>query len=226
MSARPILVGGAGAIGGTIGACLVRAGHELLFVDVDAAHVAAINTHGLRIEGPIEAFTVAAQALLPADVQGEFSQIFLCVKAHHTKDATRMLAPHLASDGYVVSFQNGLNELEIAEIVGRDRTIGAFVNYGADYLAPGVVHYSGRGAFVLGELDGELTPRLQALHRLAQVFEPNASITDNILGYLWGKLGYGALLFATALTNASICDALPLRSRAKCTGGWPGNRWP
>lgn len=28
------------------------------------------------------------------------------------------------------------------------------------------------------------------------------------MGYLWGKLGYGALLFATALTNESICDAL------------------
>ena len=54
----------------------------------------------------------------------------------------------------VVSAQNGLNELVIAEVVGKQRTIGCFVNFGADYLEPGVVHYSGHGAVVIGELDG------------------------------------------------------------------------
>ncbi len=87
-------------------------------------------------------------------------------------------------------------------------TIGAFVNFGADYLSPGIIHYGGRGALVVGELDGQMTPRLDALHRLVQTFEPAAVASDNIMGYLWGKLGYGALLFATALTNASICEAL------------------
>src|SRR5688572_31542941 len=39
-------------------------------------------------------------------------------------------------------------------------------------------------------------------------FEPKAILTDNIWGYLWGKLIYGALLFGTALTNDSIADVL------------------
>jgi 2-dehydropantoate 2-reductase len=203
-----ILVWGAGAIGGTIGAYLVRAGHEAVFVDIDEAHVAAMNRDGLRIEGPIETFTVPARAFTPGQISGAYEKVFLCVKAHHTRDATLALAPHLAADGYVASFQNGLNELVIAEVVGKTRTIGAFINFGADYISPGVVNYSGRGAFVLGELDGAMTPRIAALHTLAKLCEPNAIVTDNILGYLWGKLGYGALLFATALTNASICDTL------------------
>ena len=203
-----IAVWGAGAIGGTVGAYLARAGHDILFVDQDAGHVAALNAHGLHIEGPIEDFTVPARAALPGDVAGQFDRILLCVKAHHTEAAARALAPHLAAEGYVVSLQNGLNELVIADIVGRERTVGAFVNFGADYMSPGVVNFSGRGAVVLGELDGATTPRLTALHKLMQVFEPNAIITDNIMGYLWGKLGYGAILFATALTNASICEAL------------------
>jgi ketopantoate reductase len=126
--------------------------------------------------------------------------------------------------GYVVSFQNGLNELVIADIVGRPRTVGAFINFGADYMSPGVVNFSGRGAFVLGELDGAITPRIEALQALARVCEPDAIVTDNILGYLWGKLGYGALLFATALTNASICDALAAPSRAPCFAGSPMRR--
>ena len=108
----------------------------------------------------------------------------------------------------VVSAQNGLNELVIAEVVGSERTIGCFVNFGADYLEPGVVHYGGRGAVVVGELDGAKTPRIDELHRLMQEFEPKAVLTGNIWGYLWGKLIYGALLFATALTNDGIADVL------------------
>jgi len=204
----PILVWGAGAIGGTLGAYLVRAGVEVVFVDRDVDHVDAINRSGLRIEGPIESFSVRASARLPQDVDGVYDIVLLCVKAHHTEGAARALAPHLASGGYVASLQNGLNELVIADIVGRERTLGCFINFGADYLSPGVVHFGGRGAFVLGELDGARTPRVGALCELARRFEPNAIVTDNIMGYLWGKLGYGALLFATALTNDSICDAL------------------
>ena len=212
MSKAPIVVWGAGAIGGVIGAYLARAGSDIVFVDRDEAHVEAMNRRGLSIEGPIDAFTVKAKALAPRQVVGQFETIFLCVKAHHTEEATKALAPHLVPDGYVVSFQNGLNELVIAEIVGRPRTVGAFINFGADYLSPGVVHFGGRGAFVVGELDGSATPRVQALCRLVKTFEPNAITTDNIMGYLWGKLGYGALLFASALTNASICEALAASS--------------
>ncbi|PSC02827.1 2-dehydropantoate 2-reductase [Alsobacter soli] len=207
----PILVWGAGAIGGTVGAYLTRAGLPVTFVDIDSDHVDAINAGGLAIEGPIEQFSVKAPAFTPDMVEGRFGCILLCVKAHHTRGAAEQLRPHLAPGGYVASFQNGLNELEIAEVVGRENTVGAFVNFGADYMSPGVVQYSGRGAVVIGEIDGAVTPRVRALHETMRLFEPNAVLTDNVMGYLWGKLGYGALLFATALTNASICEALDAR---------------
>jgi 2-dehydropantoate 2-reductase len=204
----PLLIWGAGAIGGTLGAYLIRAGKEVVFVDQAADHVDAINTDGLAIEGPIENFSVKAKAFTPAQVQGVYDRVILAVKAQHTDGATRQLAPHLAKDGYVLSAQNGLNELTIAKIVGEQRTMGCFVNFGADWLAPGRVLYGGRGAVVVGEIDGTITPRIKDMFALLQIFEPNAVLTDNIWGYLWGKLGYGALLFATALTNESIADAL------------------
>ena len=180
----------------------------MIFVDREAAHIEAINDKGLTIAGPIFQDTVRAPAFLPADLEGRFDCIFLCVKAHHTREAATALLPHLAQDGCVVSAQNGLNELVIVDIVGKPRTIGCFVNFGADYLEPGVVHYSGHGAVVVGELDGSRTPRIAELHSLMQQFEPKAVLTNNIWGYLWGKLIYGALLFATALTDDSIADVL------------------
>lgn len=203
-----LLIWGAGAIGGALGAYLIRAGHDVLFVDVAVDHVNAINTNGLRITGPIEEFSVPAKAATPDAVQGEYDIILLCTKSQHTADATRALAPHLTDDGFVVSVQNGLNELIIQEIVGKERTVGSFINYGADYHEPGVLFYGGRGSVVLGELDGSMSERLKNLHKIFRDFEENAVMTDNIWGYLWGKEAYGAMLFVTALTNESIADAL------------------
>jgi 2-dehydropantoate 2-reductase len=208
MSRNEILIWGAGAIGGTVGAYLARTGESIVFVDKAADHVAAINEGGLKITGPIEEFTVKTKALRPDQVTGSYQRICLCVKALDTKAATEALAPFLADDGYVVSLQNGLNERVIAAKLGEKRTIGAFVNFGADYMAPGEVQYAGRGAFVIGELDGKTTPRVQELHRLFSKFDDRAILTGNIWGYLWGKLVYGAILFGTALTNDSIADCL------------------
>ncbi|SJZ97483.1 ketopantoate reductase family protein [Consotaella salsifontis] len=204
----PILIWGAGAIGGSLGAGLIRAGHEVVFVDNVPEHVAAINERGLKIVGPIFEDVVRAPAFLSDEVEGSFERAFLCVKALHTEAAASALAPHLSAQGCVISAQNGLNELVIEKIVGRERTVGCFVNFGADYLEPGVVQYSGRGAVVVGELDGQETDRVIELHRLLQDFEPNAVLTANIWGYLWGKLIYGAQLFATALTNDGIADCM------------------
>ena len=208
MAEKTILVWGAGAIGGTAGAHLARAGHDVLFVDRAADHVAAMNGHGLSITGPVTAFKVPVRAATPEQVQGRFETVLLCVKAQDTESAARALLPHLAEDGCVVSLQNGLNERVIAEVVGKERTVGAFVNFGADYLSPGEILFGGRGAVVVGEIDGRITPRAERLHRLLQEFEPRAVLSPNIWGYLWAKLAYGAMLFATALTNASIADCL------------------
>ncbi|MBV9568195.1 MAG: ketopantoate reductase family protein, partial [Hyphomicrobiales bacterium] len=203
---KDILVWGAGAIGGTVGAYLKRSGLDVSFVDIVPAHVAAIRdrSRGLAITGPVDAFTVVAPAFEPSEVEGKWQRIFLSVKAHHTEEACLSLRPHLAEDGYVLSLQNGLCEKIIARVVGPERTMGAFVNFGADWLKPGEIIYANRGAVVLGEIDGKMTPRLAELHRQMLAFEPGAITTERIWSYLWGKLGYGSLLFAQAVGQLGI----------------------
>ena len=202
------LIWGAGAIGGTLGAYLARAGHEITVVDVVSDHVDEINRSGLRISGPIDAFTTYVPAFTPDVLDGQWDTIILATKAHHTEGATEALRPHLSRDGCVVSAQNGLNEIAIARIVGAERTVGSFVNFGADYLEPGVIHYGGHGAVVIGEIDGRISPRVESIRDAWSDFDARAIVTPNIWGFLWGKEAYGAMLFATALTNESIADAL------------------
>jgi 2-dehydropantoate 2-reductase len=206
------LIWGAGAIGGTLGAFLSRAGHDVTLVDTVTEHVDAIAQVGLRITGPIAEFTARPPAFTPDALRGTWDTIVLATKAHHTADAVRALLPHLHPDGCVISAQNGLNELTIAEVVGEQRTVGAFVNFGADYLEPGVILYGGRGAVVVGEAfgppDSRLSPRVLRIRDAWRDFDERAVAATNIFGYLWAKEAYGAMLFATALTNDSIADAL------------------
>jgi 2-dehydropantoate 2-reductase len=207
-----ILIWGAGAIGGTVACYLSRAGFDITAVDANRDHVQAVRERGLTITGPIETFTQPLHISGPQDLTGVWKTIFLCTKALHTETAARQLLPHLAADGLVVSLQNGFNELMISAVVGRERTLGAFINFGADVLEPGVVHFGGRGAVVVGELDGSQTERLERIQRTLLHFEPGAITTENIWGYLWGKMGYGSLLFASALTPLSIVEVLDSRS--------------
>jgi 2-dehydropantoate 2-reductase len=154
---EPILIWGAGAIGGTLGAYWARAGIPVLLVDIVPEHVEACRTTGLAITGPIEEFRQVVPAVTPAELTGTYSRIVLAVKAGATEAALVALKPHLAADGFVLSAQNGLNELAIAKHVGEARTMGCFVNFGADWHGPGEILYGNRGAVVVGELDGMTT---------------------------------------------------------------------
>lgn len=204
MTTEPILIWGAGAIGGTLGAYWARAGIPVLLVDIVPEHVEACRTTGLSITGPIEEFQQVIPAVTPAELTGTYKRIVLAVKAGATDEAVAALAPHLAADGYVLSAQNGLNEIAIAAVVGAERTMGCFVNFGADWHGPGEILYGNAGAVVVGEIDGQITPRAIEMHKLLLGFEPKSILTTNIWGYLWGKLSYGAMLFGTALTEDSM----------------------
>jgi 2-dehydropantoate 2-reductase len=170
------LVWGAGAIGGTLGAFLARAGHDVTVVDTVAPHVDAINRSGLSITGPVATFTAKIPAYAPAALRGSWDSVILATKAHHTAAGT----------------------------------VGAFVNFGADYMEPGVIFYGGRGTIMVGEAFGArgISSRVTAIRDAWRALDERAAATDNIWGYLWGKEAYGAMLFATALTNDSIADCL------------------
>ena len=196
---------GAGAIGGTIGAHLIRDGHEVLLCDADQAHVDAINRSGLVIEGPVENFTVPARAVTPDGLPATLSRAAIAVKSHHTAAAAELLRGRLDPAGYAVSFQNGLTAGAIEAVTGPGRLVASFVNFGADVLAPGRILQGNIGTFRVGEPGGgPVTPRVAELATAL----PYAVATENILGFLWAKEAYGAMLFAGAVSDLSIAATL------------------
>lgn len=200
-----LFVIGAGAIGGTLGARMFRAGHDVTLVDADEAHVAAIQRDGLRIEGPVEEFVARVPAIAPRDLPDVVERAVVAVKSLHTASAAALLEDRLAPDGYVLTVQNGLTADVLVEAVGRERVLASFVNIGADLMGPGVVLQGNVATFRVGELDGGvITPRVR---ELAEAL-PYAEATDNVLGYLWGKEVYGAMMWAGAVSDLSIAETL------------------
>jgi len=202
-----VTVYGAGAIGGTTGAALARAGHDVLLVDSHALHVEAINAHGLTIEREGRLTTTPLRAVMPADLGKDLQLVLLAVKSHHTSEALAELVPCLAAASTVVSLQNGLSEELIAQAIGAPRTVGCLVNWAADWIGPGRILHGGHGSFVLGELDGRITPRVRELAALLSALV-ETPVTDNIWGYKWAKLIYGALLFGTAVVDAHVYEVV------------------
>jgi 2-dehydropantoate 2-reductase len=206
---RSYVVVGAGAIGGTLGHHLARAGHHVTVVDTDSEHVRRIREDGIVVvRGANRTVANVAGAGTPDDGgPGTVERVLLAVKAQATGRALDWIAPRLAADGFVVSLQNGLNEVAIADRVGRDRTVGAFVNLFADVIGPGEIRDGGVGALVVGELDGSDSRRVREVVEDLQAWGP-AKATANVSGYLWSKLGFGAMLVATALADAPMAELI------------------
>lgn len=204
---RPITIVGAGAIGGTIGAYLDDAGYDVTLVDSAPEHVAAIRERGLRVTGVRGERTFHPNVIFPEELEGPLEVVFLCVKGHFTGPVMEQLAPLLAPEGYVLSLQNGLNEALIAEHVGAERALGAFVHFGADLLEPGLIQLGYEETIHVGELDGKTTPRLEALRGALEHAMPTR-VTDNIWGFLWGKLVFGALGFLVSCVDAPVAEVV------------------
>ena len=206
---RDYVIVGAGAIGGTLAFYLARAGHRIVAVDVDVGHVAAIRDCGITLlrRGVRESVPVTIVTPYEAVIE-RASRVLLCVKGvGATEQAAEWIAPRLAPNGFVVSLQNGLQVPQIEERVGPHRTVGAFVDFFADILEPGLIADGGAGTLRVGEVDGTRSERVEQTVADLQAWGP-ARATHNILGYLWSKLGFSAMLAATALADEPMAEVI------------------
>jgi 2-dehydropantoate 2-reductase len=179
MGIEKVSIVGAGAVGCYFGAMLARSGVPVTLIG-RAQHVEAINRDGLFLERSDFQGYVKVQASTEIDVVRDASIILLCVKTIDTEKAALQIAPHLATDALLVSFQNGVDNVErIHRSIGIN-AIPAVVYVAAAMSGPGRVKHNGRGDIVIGDV-----PRLATVLQRAGI---PYRISDNIAGDLWTKL--------------------------------------
>ena len=183
-----IVIIGAGAVGGVIAAYLSNFDNNIQLVCKHREILESIENNGLRIEGVKEPVICYPETVIDiSQITGKPDIVFLATKANEVKDLAENIVPFLKSDTVVVSFQNGICEDFIAEIVGTERTIGCVVGWGATMKAAGRIELTSDGEFIIGELDGEVTHRLLIIKSmLAKIFK--VKISTNIYGALFSKL--------------------------------------
>ena len=206
MAALRILVMGAGAVGGYVGAHLARAGLEPVLIDAWPEHVEAMRRHGLSIQGVTagEAFTTPVRALHVTDAQqlareAPFDVAFICVKSYDTEWAAMLVREFLGTTGCAVSLQNCMNDARLEGVVGKGRALGCIASrILVDLVAPGrVVRGVGKGGpaytvFRVGEHDGRVSERAQAVARALEAAD-SAKATANLWGERWAKLAANAM---------------------------------
>lgn len=180
---------GAGSLGTIIGALTIKNGGEITLIDANTEHVDALNSRGATVTGKLELNT-PVRAIAPDQMEGIYDIVFYLVKQTSNEVALNQLLPHLGANSVVCTMQNGVPEEAVAAVVGKERTIGSTVGWGATWLEPGISMLTSepaKMAYYIGELDGKITARVKKAAEILSL-SGKVEISSNLMGMRWIKL--------------------------------------
>jgi 2-dehydropantoate 2-reductase len=200
-----ITVVGAGAMGASYGGHLARTGHEVALLDTWRDHVDAINRDGLRVDGVLGDHRIkvpasAAPNGLARDRGADVAIVF--VDANNTAKAAESLTGLLAPDGFAITFQNGIGNIEkLQAALGPERVLGGSSMCSAASRGPGHVTLTHMGTTSVGETHGADSPRVQALLDALRGAGFEAEHEPNVMGLIWQKFVVNCATNAIAATT-------------------------
>ncbi len=200
-----IVVLGAGALGSIIGAHLVRAGEDVIFI-ARGQRAALLQQQGIVVRGLVD-FTVPVTVTThPQDVQ-EADVLLVTVKTFDTERALASLR-HLRVHS-VLSLQNGvLKNEQLAHIFGWEHVLGAAAMVSGEMLPDGAVRCTLNERLALGELRAGTSERTQGLAAALVRGGLRAEVSPHIQTVEWSKyvlfVGGMALAGLTRLTSAQF----------------------
>jgi 2-dehydropantoate 2-reductase len=221
-----IVIAGAGAIGGYIGARLARAGADVVLF-ARGPHLKAMQERGLRVLSAEDGdFEVRAQATGDLATIGKADVVFLGVKAHALTALAPSLPPLFGPETFVVSTQNGipwwyfqnfpgeLNNLRlervdpggvIADTIEPRRVVGSLAYFATDIVEPGVIRHIEGNRLSFGEPDGTKSERTKKLAEVLIGAGFRCPVTTRFRHEIWVKLlGNVAFNPISALTFGTL----------------------
>lgn len=184
-----IAIYGAGSLGTILGAFISKAGIEIELINRNRAHIEALQTKGAQIIGTIQ-FCQPVKAYTPDEMNGQYDIMFLMTKQQNNAEVVQKLNGYLAPDGVLVTFQNGLPEMQIAEIIGEERVLGCTVAWGATMQSPGVCELTSEPdalSFSLGSISSHTNKHFNKVKELLELMG-TVDVEDNFIGTRWSKL--------------------------------------
>ena len=220
-----IVIAGAGAIGGYIGAHLTRVGADVVLY-ARGPHLHAMQERGLRVTSANGDFHVAPKATGDLSTIGPADVVILGVKAHSLTALAPQLPMLFGPDTFVVSTQNGipwwyfqdypgeLNGLRlervdpggvIASHIESSRVLGSLAYFATDIVEPGVIRHTEGNRISFGEPGGTRSTRARAIAEALIAAGFRCPVTTRLRHEIWVKL-IGNVSFnpISALTGATL----------------------
>ena len=203
---------GAGSLGTIMAACVSQNGGKCILIDTNKEHVDALNKNGATVTGFMDLKNVPVEAITPDQMEGIYDIIIILTKQLVNKAVLTNLLNYIDDNSVVCTLQNGVPEEFVASIVGKERTCGGAVGWGATWVGPGVSQLNTKPEFVIieiGNLDNvvdDKLKRVEAFLKLAGKVEVNT----NLSGFRWSKLLMNAAVSgmsaATGATFGEVVD--------------------
>ena len=184
-----IAIYGAGSLGTILGAYINKGGVSVELINRNKAHVEALQKKGAQVVGTVQ-FTQTVIAYSPEEMSGQYDIFFLMTKQQQNAEVVQMLKKYLASDGVLVTFQNGLPEVGIADILGEERVLGCTVAWGATMKEPGMCELTSEPdalSFSLGAISEKKSKHFAKVKELLEMMG-TVDVEENFLGTRWSKL--------------------------------------
>ncbi len=199
-----ITIVGCGAIGGVISGGIIE--HNPVVVSKNNEILNAIKKNGLKVKLPDGKESITWPEIFSSieKTKMRFDVVFVCTKANSVFDVVTDFVGFLTERGFFVTFQNGIVEGKLKDVLPQGKLVGAIVGFGATMHAPGVVEMTSKGEIVIGELDGKVTERVQVLKSIL-----NNVIETRITTNIWGAK-YSKLLINACITTMGAVSGLTL----------------
>lgn len=209
-----IVMMGSGGVGGFFGAKLAAAGQDVHFV-ARGAHLNAMRTQGLTIEGPAPLHLPKVQATDDPSSVGVADFVLVGVKLWDTAAAIEQIRPIVGPETCVISFQNGvLKDRYLREAFGDSRIMGGVAYMGTAIDRPGVIRQTGpMQRLLFGEFDGKSSGRGQRLLEACLKGGIGAEFTPDIQRETWQKFVFLVGLSGTTTTIRKTIG--PIRENAQ-----------
>lgn len=190
---RAVLIG-AGSIGGSVAAQITEAGFDLDVVAHGEEKAALFRDPGFRLTGAFGEKCVPLHAFPSVDaLEGTYDVCFIATKYQQMPDAARAMLPHLTTDSLVVSLQNGIVLDLLSDVVGRERTVGVMIGYGATLKEPNLVEVTAGEELRIGMMKGYSSPNLRPLAEMMSAVLPT-EVDEDIVGRLFSKVVFNSCI--------------------------------
>lgn len=213
-----ILVVGAGAVGGYFGGRLVQAGRDVTFL-VLPKRAEQIQAQGLRIISPSRGdFIARPETITASQIVSPYDVIFLSVKSYSLAAAIDDFAPAVGPQTVIIPVLNGMHHMDVlVQRFGEHAVLGGVCYVATEIDAQGrIVQLADFQSLTYGELDGEKSARIDAVHRAFSGGAFDAAISADILRGMWQKWVWLASVGAiTCLLRGNIGEVVAVPGGAE-----------